>query len=143
MPATQSQLESLPSIDPATNKILSTYEKTSPLEITHLLTKARAAQKIWSTIPANDRRREIAALQKQILSARDILADAVVRESGKPRVEALFADVFVALDTAAHFASSGIDSIREERVSHHNIAAKAKSGTLYYEPLGVVAIISS
>jgi len=28
-------------------------------------------------------------------------------------------------------------------VAHHSLAAKAKSGKLFYEPLGVVAIISS
>jgi acyl-CoA reductase-like NAD-dependent aldehyde dehydrogenase len=82
-------------------------------------------------------------LRREILMARDTLADAVVRESGKPRVEALFADVFVALDSATHFAKNGLDSLRPEPVPHRNTAAKAKIGTLYYEPLGVVGIISS
>src|SRR5205807_61981 len=34
-------------------------------------------------------------------------------------------------------------ALRPERVPHHNIAAKAKSGHLVYEPLGVIGIISS
>ena len=81
--------------------------------------------------------------QENILDARDTLTDAVVRESGKPRVEAKFADVFVALDTADYFAKHGPVLLQPERVPHHSTAAKLKSGALLYEPLGVLAIISS
>jgi acyl-CoA reductase-like NAD-dependent aldehyde dehydrogenase len=143
MLATPLLIETIPSIDPATGHVLANFQKTPPLAVPQLLSKARAAQSSWSARPANERRKLIANLQQQILNSRDLLADAVVRESGKPRVEALFADVFVALDTAAHFAKNGLDSIRPERVPHHNLAAKAKAGTIFYEPLGVLGIISS
>src|SRR5271157_6003737 len=78
-----------------------------------------------------------------MMASRDTLADAVVAESGKPRVEALFADLFVALDTAQYFAKSGARLLRPERVPHHSSAGKAKSGRLVYDPVGVVVIISS
>src|SRR5262249_57348657 len=76
-------------------------------------------------------------------TARKELADTVVAESGKPRVEALFADVFVALDSAAYWSKNARDVLRTRRVPHHSTAAKAKSGWLTYEPLGVIGIISS
>jgi succinate-semialdehyde dehydrogenase/glutarate-semialdehyde dehydrogenase len=66
-----------------------------------------------------------------------------VRESGKPRVEALFADIFVALDSAEYWAKNATSVLRTQRVPHHSLAAKAKSGSLAFEPLGVIAIISS
>ena len=78
-----------------------------------------------------------------MFAARGTLADAVVRESGKPRAEALFSDIFVSLDTAAYLAANAEKMLAPERVPHHNIAAKAKSGELRYEPLGVIGIISS
>jgi succinate-semialdehyde dehydrogenase/glutarate-semialdehyde dehydrogenase len=77
------------------------------------------------------------------MAQRDALADAVVAESGKPRVEALFADIFVAVDTAAYFAKEGRRLLSPERVPHHSTAAKAKSGKLTWEPLGAIGIISS
>ncbi len=135
--------ETIPSIDPATGRVICNFEKTPPMVVPQLLAKARAAQANWAMRPVRERCAQIGALQREILKARDVLADAVVRESGKPRVEALFADVFVALDSAAHFSRSGLDSLRPESVPHRNTAAKAKSGTLFYEPLGVVGIISS
>ena len=140
---TVAAVDTIPSIDPATGRVLASFEKTSPLIVPQLLGKARVAQLIWAARPVRERCALIEALQQEILKGRDVLADAVVRESGKPRVEALFADVFVALDSAAHFARNGLNSLRAESVPHRNTAAKAKSGTLYYEPLGVVGIISS
>jgi succinate-semialdehyde dehydrogenase/glutarate-semialdehyde dehydrogenase len=77
------------------------------------------------------------------MSSRDALANAVVAESGKPRVEALFADIFVAIDTASYFAKNAERLLAAERIPHHSTAAKAKSGKLTYEPLGVIGIISS
>jgi len=71
------------------------------------------------------------------------MADAVVRESGKPRVEALFADIFVALDSAEYWSRNASRALRMRRVPHHSTAAKAKRGYLAYDPLGVIAIISS
>src|SRR5439155_13167562 len=69
--------------------------------------------------------------------------DAVVLESGTPRVEALFADIFVALDSAEYWSKNAESALRTRRVPHHSTAAKAKRGYLAYDPLGVIAIISS
>ena len=140
---TLAAVETIPSIDPATGRVMASYEKTSPLTVGQLVARARIAQASWAGVSIRERCARIDFLRQEILKARDILADAVVRESGKPRVEALFADVFVALDSAGYFAKNGLASLRPESVGHHNTAAKAKSGTLFYEPLGVAGIISS
>lgn len=136
-------LDTLPSIDPATGKVIQSFERTSPLALPQLVARAREAQRAWAKRRVEDRCAQIALLKTKILEARDILTDAVVRESGKPRAEAKFADVFVSLDSADYFAKYGPSLLQPEGVSHHSLAAKAKSGKLYYEPLGVVAIISS
>jgi succinate-semialdehyde dehydrogenase/glutarate-semialdehyde dehydrogenase len=143
MAATSPLLDTLASIDPATGKVLQSFERTPPLAVPQLLAKAREAQRSWAKRPVVERCAQVAVLKTQILEARDLLTDAVVRESGKPRAEAKFADVFVSLDSADYFAKHGVSLLKPERVAHHSLAAKAKSGKLFYEPLGVVAIISS
>ncbi|MGC0779164.1 MAG: aldehyde dehydrogenase family protein, partial [Candidatus Acidiferrum sp.] len=143
MVATQVVVDTIPSIDPATGQVRAQFEKTPPLAVAGLMARARAAQVQWANRPIKERCALIGKLKKTMLEARETLADAVVRESGKPRVEALFADVFVSLDTAEYFAKQGRKLLRAEKVKHHSTAAKAKSGTLLYEPLGVVGIISS
>lgn len=143
MAATSAMLDTLPSIDPATGKVAKSYERTSPLAVPQLLAKTRMAQREWAERSVEERCAQLAVLKLKILAARERLTDAVVRESGKPRVEAKFADVFVSLDSADYFAKHGPALLKSDSVPHHNLAAKAKSGRVFYEPLGVLAIISS
>jgi acyl-CoA reductase-like NAD-dependent aldehyde dehydrogenase len=143
MAAPSVTIDTLPSIDPATGQVSATYDRTPPLQVPQLLAKAREAQRAWAKLSPMDRCAKIDVLKNKILDARETLTDAVVRESGKPRAEAKFADIFVALDTADYYARNGRALLRPEKVPHHSTAAKLKSGVLYYEPLGVLAIISS
>src|SRR5580700_822427 len=143
MPATAIPVETIPSIDPATGNILAQFEKTLLAALPEILSRARAAQSAWCRVPIEKRCSQLRVLRDGMMASRDALADAVVGESGKPRVEALFADLFVALDTAQYFSKQGARLLRPERVPHHSSAGKAKSGRLVYEPVGVIGIISS
>lgn len=143
MAATAIPIDTIPSIDPATGNILAHFEKTAPAALPEILSRARAARTAWSMVPIEKRCAQLHVLRERMMASRDTLADAVVAESGKPRVEALFADLFVALDTAQYFAKSGARLLRPERVPHHSSAGKAKAGRLVYDPVGVVGIISS
>src|SRR6266404_7860378 len=143
MAATAISADTLPSINPATGETLGYFEKIPPSLLPQLVQRVRTAQAAWARIPIGARCARIRALRDTIMSSRDALASAVVSESGKPRVEALFADIFVAVDTAAYFAKNAERLLQPERVPHHSLAAKAKSGRLTYEPLGVIGIISS
>jgi acyl-CoA reductase-like NAD-dependent aldehyde dehydrogenase len=143
MAATAIPVETIPSIDPATGKILAQFEKTPVGTLPEIVARARAAQTAWCAAPIETRCAQLRVLRDCMMVARQALADAVVAESGKPRVEALFSDLFVALDTAAYFSKHGAKLLRTERVPHHSSAAKAKSGRVVYDPVGVIGIISS
>jgi acyl-CoA reductase-like NAD-dependent aldehyde dehydrogenase len=143
MAATIVPVDTIPSLDPATGAILTHVEKTSPAVLPEIMARARAAQLEWSKRSVYERCARLRKLREHILASRSALADAVVVESGKPRVEALFADIFVALDSAAYFAAHTERILRPRRIPHHSIAAKTKAGYLSYEPLGAIGIISS
>jgi acyl-CoA reductase-like NAD-dependent aldehyde dehydrogenase len=143
MAATAVPLDALPSIDPATGQTLGHVTKPSPADLPEILARARAAQSVMRNWMIKDRCARLDVLRQRILDTRSSIADAIVRESGKPRVEALFADIFIALDTAAYFAKHARRILRTHRVPHHSIAAKTKRGVLVYQPLGVIGIISS
>ncbi len=143
MAATAISVDTLPSINPATGATLGYFEKTPATALPQIVARARAAQARWALLSVRERCARLRDLRDRVMSSRDALADAVVAESGKPRAEALFADIFVAVDTAAYFAKNAKRLLSPERVPHHSTAAKAKSGKLTYEPLGVIGIISS
>jgi len=143
MATTAIPIETLPSINPATGEVIAHVEKTPAAILPAIIEQARVAQKAWAKLEVRERCARLKVLREQMLASRDLLANTVVLESGKPRVEAIFADVFVGLDTAAYFARHGARLLRSERVPHHSLAAKAKSGRIVYEPIGVIGIISS
>lgn len=143
MVATPVTVETLPSIDPATGLVRAQYPRTPPSLVPELVLKAREIQVAWAKVPIRERCARIGVLKKKMLEARETLADAVVLESGKPRVEAKLADLFVSLDTAHYFAEHGPSLLQPEKVPHHSAAAVTKLGAIFYEPLGVLGIISS
>src|SRR5258708_26176343 len=100
MAATAIPIDTLPSINPATGEVLAHFERTPSSLLPDIVSRARVAQEAWAKLPIRDRCAKLRGLRERIMASRDELADAVVRESGKPRVEALFADIFVALDSA-------------------------------------------
>jgi acyl-CoA reductase-like NAD-dependent aldehyde dehydrogenase len=148
--AVPSQLASPPSrpvatidsINPATQETNAQFAVTQPADMATIFARARSAQKKWSAHPLRERCAMLRRLRDAIFARRDEIAEAITREAGKPRVEAIFAEVLLALDTADFLARQVPRWLRPEHVPHHNIAMKAKSGWLEYAPLGVVAIIS-
>lgn len=130
------------SVNPATGQVESRIPATPLTAIPAIFEAARAAQKEWSTRTLPERCAMLRKLRDAIFERRDDIANIVVRETGKPRAEAILAEVLLALDTADFLARQAPRWLRPERVPHHNIALKAKSGWLEFEPHGVVAIIS-
>jgi acyl-CoA reductase-like NAD-dependent aldehyde dehydrogenase len=143
MAATAIPIDTLPSINPATGEVLAHFERTPASMLPEIVSHARIAQSVWAKLPIRERCAKLRVLRDRIMACRNELADAVIRESGKPRVEALFADIFVALDSAEYWSRNAASALRTRRVPHHSTAAKAKRGYLAYDPLGVIAIISS
>jgi acyl-CoA reductase-like NAD-dependent aldehyde dehydrogenase len=130
------------SINPATQEINAQFAVTQPADLPAVFARARMAQKEWSAHPLRQRCAMLRPLRDAIFARRDEIADVITREAGKPRVEAIFAEVLLALDTADFLARQAPRWLRPELVPHHNLAMKAKSGWLEFDPLGVVAIIS-
>src|SRR5271167_4589586 len=86
MAATAIPVDTFPSIDPATGKILAQIETTPLAALPDLLSRARAAQSAWSMVRIEKRCAQLHVLREKMMASRDTSADAVVAESGKPRV---------------------------------------------------------
>jgi succinate-semialdehyde dehydrogenase/glutarate-semialdehyde dehydrogenase len=130
------------SIDPASGVVHARFAGTNPVDIPAIFERARIAQKEWAARPLRERCAMVQRLRDAIFDSREEIASVIARETGKPRVEAIFAEIVLALDTAGFLARRAPRWLQRERVPHHNLALKAKSGWLEFESLGVVAIIS-
>ncbi len=138
----QSGTHYLESIDPASGEVIARFEVTPPTEVAGALERARQAQEEWARKPPRERCALLRRLRDVLFARRLEIAEVITREAGKPRVESLLAEVMLILDTADYYARKAPRMLRPERVPHHSLAVKAKSGWLQYEPWGVLGVIS-
>ena len=141
-PASARAAEFIDSVDPATGAVVEQIAATPVAELADVFQRAREAQRAWSSQPLRERARMLRKLRDAIYELRDEIVGVISRESGKPRVEAIFAELLLSLDMADFLARRAPRWLRPERVPHHNIAFKAKSAWLEFHAHGVVAIIS-
>jgi acyl-CoA reductase-like NAD-dependent aldehyde dehydrogenase len=130
------------SIDPGTNQVIARYQTATLDNVPQAIELARRVQREWAARSLAYRCAALLRLRDAIYSRRDDIATIISRETGKPRVEAIFAEVVLALDTTDFLACQAPNWLRPERVPHHNLALRAKSGWMELHPHGVVAIIS-
>ena len=136
------QPEFLESCDPATGEVIARFRSTPAAALPEIFARAHQAQQVWAAVSLRERCHLLARLRDVIFSRRAELAEVVTRESGKPLVEALLADVFLALDAADYYARRAPRLLRPERVPHHSLGAKGKLSWVHYEPFGVLGVIS-
>jgi len=117
-------------------------DSTAADELPEILARSRRAQSLWAAQPLATRCSAVRRLGEVLYARRSDLAASVTHETGKPRVEALFSDVLISLETAKYYARHAPKLLAEQRVAHHNLAVMAKSGRLRLEPFGVVGIIA-
>jgi succinate-semialdehyde dehydrogenase/glutarate-semialdehyde dehydrogenase len=134
--------DNIDSIDPATGDVIARFEATRLGDLPAVFERARDAQKKWAAWPLRHRCAMLRRLRDAVFDCREEIADVISRETGKPRFEAILAEILLALDTADFLSRRAPRWLRPERVPHHNLALRTKSGWLQFEPHGVVAIIS-
>ncbi len=130
------------SIDPATSTVFARVDSTAASELANIVARSRRAQTSWALQPLVSRCSAIRRFGNALYARRTDLAACVTHETGKPHVEALFSDVLISLETAKYYPRHAPKLLADERVAHHNLAVKAKSGKLRYEPFGVIGIIA-
>ena len=130
------------SVDPATGEVIGRFEAARPEFIPETLSRAKLAQAEWAAKPIAERCALLRQFRDLVFERRKEIVDVISRETGKPRVEALFAEILFVLDTTDFLARHAPRWLRRERVPHHNWALKSKRGWISSEPLGVVALIT-
>ena len=134
--------EFVDSVNPATGAVIARMAATPASALPEIFRRAREVQAGWAERRLVERAAMLHKLCGAMYQARDEIVELISRESGKPRVEAIFAELLLALDLSDFLARQAPRWLAPERVPHHNPAFKAKSAWLEYQPHGIVAIIS-
>jgi succinate-semialdehyde dehydrogenase/glutarate-semialdehyde dehydrogenase len=127
-------------IDPATGEELGDVLAVTRDQTVDALRRARQAQRDWGARPVSDRVRTLRPLLDLMLDRRDHLAELISRETGKPRYEALLAEVLPTLDVLDYYLRNAEHILQPKRVKHR-LLLTTRSYT-HYEAFGVVGLIT-
>lgn len=132
----------LKSIDPATGDVVGEVETATRSSVGQAVEAARRAQVSWGAMPATDRADVVQRFRRLLADRRTEAAGLVTRESGKPKVEAMMADVFTTLETARFLAKQAPALLASRRVPLGNPLVYDRRSTVTPEPLGVVGVVA-
>jgi succinate-semialdehyde dehydrogenase/glutarate-semialdehyde dehydrogenase len=130
------------SVNPATGAVLREFACASDAEVHAAVERARVAQPGWNELGVQRRVAVLREFQRCLHEKKCEIADAITREAGKPRAEALVTEVLVVLDSARFLIENAWRLLQDEEIPHGNLVTKAKRGWLVHEPYGVIGIIS-
>ncbi len=127
---------------PATLEPIGEIEVQTAEGVRAALAVARTAQPGWAALSFAARARFLERALAVLLERQEAFVDVIVRESGKPRTEALMIDIFASCDSLAWHAKHAGRILRTRKQRLHGILRILKKLQIVYQPLGVVGVIS-
>ena len=135
-----SSRETVKSYEPATGALLGEVPVASTEDVRRAVARARRAQEAWALLPLAERCERILRFRNAIVDRADELVELLSRETGKPRHEALVAEVIAVADLAGFFAARAEKILAPKTIDLHLM--KYRRSYLHYVPRGVVGVIS-
>ncbi|MDP9285624.1 MAG: aldehyde dehydrogenase family protein [Actinomycetota bacterium] len=129
-------------VNPATLEVVGAVRVTDPAALVELVSGARSAQARFGEATLGERRDLLVHVAELVLERADEIADVVVSETGKPRLEAFSTELFPALDALVWLARNAPKHLAPERLRYPQLHLLHKRAHLHHEPLGVVGVIS-
>ncbi|MGA1821457.1 MAG: aldehyde dehydrogenase family protein [Thermoplasmatota archaeon] len=133
--------DSLDSVDPATGEILGTVVNSGRADVEKAVERSRKAFAEWSGRSFRERAAVMRKARSIMIAKRNELADLIVRETGKPRLEAVLHDLHFSLDDLLYYEKNSEKLLRDEKVNL-GIAFLGQKNRVIFEPAGVVAVIN-
>lgn len=110
-------------------------------QIQSVFQRAREASQQLRDSSLEERLKRVTALKNIVLRDRERIMDQIQRETGKCRSDALMSEIFPVLDFLHYLEKNAAKALAPQNVSTP-IALMGKKSKIFFEPLGVVVVIS-
>jgi succinate-semialdehyde dehydrogenase/glutarate-semialdehyde dehydrogenase len=140
--AVQTPLSTLESVNPATGELVGTVPTITPEQVQGVVDDVARIQPAWAELTLKDRARYMRRAADALLDDIDEVAELLVREQGKPRVEAYTMELLPTVDALHWCARAGQKVLADEKVRMTQAFTLSKSAHFSYEPIGVVGVIA-
>ncbi|MEA3246206.1 MAG: aldehyde dehydrogenase family protein [Gemmatimonadota bacterium] len=128
--------------DPRSGAVWRQFPAASPDDVALAVAAARAAQPAWAALSPGRRLDALRRFHDILYSRRREIADLISRETGKPAVEALSAEVAVVLDDVRYLLGAVPKALAAPWTAAHSLALARKRVRVVPEPHGVVGVIA-
>lgn len=125
---------------PATLEPLGEIEVQNATDVRAALEAARKAQPEWAALKPSERARVLERAIGVLIERQEEILDTIVRETGKPRTEAMVVEVMGACDAIQYWTKRAPRILADRSIPLHLL--KTKRLRIAYRPLGVVGIIT-
>ena len=132
----------LESFNPATGELVGSVPTITPDEVQGVVDDVARIQPAWAELPAKTRAAYMRRAADGLLDDIDEVAELLVREQGKPRVEAYTMELLPTIDALHWCAKAGPKILANEKVPMTQGFTLSKKAHFSYEPIGVVGIIA-
>lgn len=126
---------SISTLNPATGETLAVYPFASASELEAALAQSSSAFSLWKNVPIADRASYLVRFAQVLRQYRDVLADAITQEMGKPVMQAR-AEVEKSAALCDWYASEGPAMLAPEPTQVDNGHAE-----IAYRPLGTILAV--
>ncbi|KAI0397706.1 ALDH-like protein [Xylariaceae sp. FL0594] len=127
---------------PATGQFLGLVNPSTPAGLDRAIAQAAAAQKTWAKTSFSERRKVLRSMLRHVLDNQEQICKVSSLDSGKTMVDAQLGEVLVTAEKLQWTIKHGEKALRPSK-RPTNLLLSYKKGTVYYEPLGVVAALVS
>jgi acyl-CoA reductase-like NAD-dependent aldehyde dehydrogenase len=125
---------------PATGELLGTVPAASAEDVHAAAAIAARVQPLWAAVPVESRARALRRAAQAVLDELDALAVLLARETGRPRTEALLAELLPAVSGLHELADAAPGVLGDRRLGARGVLRAGRRSALVQRPLGVVGI---
>src|SRR5688572_5376468 len=122
---------------PVTGEVLG---KVAERDVSATASAAALVQPLWAAVPARARANDLRRTAQAVLDELDGLALLIACETGRPRSEALLAELLPSVSALHALADDGPRALADQRLGRRAVLRGGRRAVLVQAPAGVVAI---
>jgi acyl-CoA reductase-like NAD-dependent aldehyde dehydrogenase len=125
---------------PTTGEVLGTVTRATTADVRAAADAAAVIQPLWASVPAAARARYLRRAAQAVLDEIDRLATLLARETGRPRTEAVLAELLPSVSALNALVDDGPKALADRRLGRPAALRAGRRAVLVQAPAGVVGI---
>jgi acyl-CoA reductase-like NAD-dependent aldehyde dehydrogenase len=125
---------------PATGEVLGTVARATAEDVRRAAALGARAQPLWAAVPVEARARALRRAAQAVLDELDELAVLLARETGRPRTEAMLAELLPAVSGLHAIADAAPAALGDQRLGRRAALRAGRRAALVQRPVGVAGI---